>query len=60
MLKGLTKEEKRVIFGISFAVAVRMLGLFFSSFGAHYSLFTFLSFGFLVLTFGSKGYKIFL
>ena len=28
MLKGLTKEEKRVIFGISFAVAVRMLGLF--------------------------------
>jgi Arabinose efflux permease len=28
MLKGLTKEEKRVILGISFAVAVRMLGLF--------------------------------
>jgi MFS family permease len=28
MLKGLTKEEKRVVFGISFAVAVRMLGLF--------------------------------
>jgi 77 Permeases of the major facilitator superfamily len=28
MLKSLTKEEKRVIFGISFAVAVRMLGLF--------------------------------
>jgi Arabinose efflux permease len=28
MLKSLTKEEKRVILGISFAVAVRMLGLF--------------------------------
>ena len=28
MLKGLTKEEKRVVFGISFAVTVRMLGLF--------------------------------
>ena len=28
MLKGLTKEEKRFILGISFAVAVRMLGLF--------------------------------
>lgn len=28
MLEGLTKEEKRVILGISFAVAVRMLGLF--------------------------------
>ncbi len=28
MLKSLTKEEKKVILGISFAVAVRMLGLF--------------------------------